>query len=90
MQMYKAPVREMKFLMDEVLDLDRYGNLPSFSEAPQDLRHAILDEGAKFAEEVIAPLNRTSDLQGCKYNGDDHSVIAPEGFACECERACEC
>jgi len=80
MPIYKAPVREMKFLMSEVLELDRYANLPRFSEASEDLRDAILEEGAKFAEEVLAPLNRVSDTQGCVYDGDDHSVKTPEGF----------
>ena len=80
MPMYKAPVQEMKFLMSEVLDLDKYSNLPGFSDATSDLRDAILDEGAKFAEGVVAPLNRVADMQGCRYNGEDHSVKTPDGF----------
>lgn len=80
MPIYKAPVREMTFLMNEVLDLDRYSNLPGFSDASADIREAVLGEAAKFAEGVIAPLNRVSDMQGCSYNREDHSVKTPDGF----------
>ncbi len=80
MPIYKAPVREMTFLIDEVLDLDRYSNLPGFADATSDIREAVLGEAAKFAEGVIAPLNRVSDTQGCSYNRDDHSVTTPDGF----------
>lgn len=79
MPVYKAPVRDMQFLFDEVLQLDNYGNLPGFSDAPKDVRDAVLEEGAKFCENVLQPLNRTGDIQGCTRN-DDGSVTVPEGF----------
>lgn len=79
MPSYKAPLREYRFLLKDVLDIERYSNLPSFSEAPLDLIDQVLEEGAKFCEGVLAPLNRVGDEQGCKRNADG-SVETPPGF----------
>ena len=78
---YKAPLRDMKFVMDEVLDMPgTYAQLPAFAEvATPDMIDAILGEGAKFCENVIAPLNRTGDIEGCTRH-DDGSVTTPTGF----------
>ncbi|NEX91679.1 acyl-CoA dehydrogenase C-terminal domain-containing protein [Caulobacter sp. 17J65-9] len=76
---YKAPVRDFNFLLTDVLDIDRYSNLPGFADASSDLVAQILEEGAKFAEEVIAPLNRAGDLEGCKRNADG-TVTTPTGW----------
>lgn len=75
---YKAPVRDLTFVLNEVLEIDRYANQPGFAEASPELVGQILEEGAKFAEEVIAPLNRTGDLEGCKW--DDGKVTGPTGW----------
>ena len=75
---YKAPVRDLTFVLNEVLEIDRYSNQPGFAEASPELVGQILEEGAKFAEEVIAPLNRTGDLEGCKW--DDGKVTGPTGW----------
>mgnify|MGYP001059409308 CR=1 FL=1 len=75
---YKAPVRDLTFVLNEVLEIDRYSNQPGFAEASSELVGQILEEGAKFAEEVIAPLNRTGDLEGC--NWDDGKVTGPTGW----------
>ena len=69
MPSYKAPVDDTLFLLRDVLDYGRYGNLPRFGEAPLDVVEAVLSEGGKFAEEVLQPLNRTGDLQGCVRDG---------------------
>lgn len=79
MPTYKAPVDEALFLMNDVFHLDRYGNLPGFADASPDVVEAVLREAAKFSEEVIAPLNRVGDTQGCTRHPDG-SVTTPEGF----------
>jgi hypothetical protein len=79
MPSYKAPVREYKFLLKDVLEIERYSNLPGFSEAPIDLIEQLLEEGAKFCEGVLAPLNKVGDEHGCKRH-DDGSVTTPPGF----------
>ena len=79
MPSYKAPVDDTLFLLRDVLDYGRYGNLPRFGEAPLDVVEAVLSEGGKFAEEVLQPLNRIGDQQGCVRDADS-SVRTPKGF----------
>src|SRR5579871_55249 len=79
MPIYKAPVEDVHFLLNDVFQIDRYDNLPGFSDASADVREAILGEAAKLAEEVLQPLNRVGDLEGCKRH-DDSSVTTPKGF----------
>jgi acyl-CoA dehydrogenase len=79
MPTYKAPVDDALFLMNDVFHLDRYGNLPGFADASPDLVEAVLREAAKFSEEVLAPLNRTGDKEGCTRH-PDASVTTPAGF----------
>src|SRR5262250_1082650 len=79
MPIYKAPVEDVSFLLNDVFQIDRYDNLPGFSDASADVREAIIGEAAKLAEEVLQPLNRVGDLEGCKRN-DDASVKTPKGF----------
>ena len=75
---YKAPVRDLTFVLNEVLEIDRYSNQPGFAEVSSDLVQQILEEGAKFAEEVIAPLNKVGDQEGCKW--DNGKVTGPTGW----------
>ena len=79
MPIYKAPVEDVNFLLNDVFQIDRYDNLPGFSDASSDVREAILGEAAKLAEEVLQPLNRVGDLEGCK-RAEDGSVTTPTGF----------
>jgi alkylation response protein AidB-like acyl-CoA dehydrogenase len=79
MPTYKAPLREFRFLLNDVLDIQRYSNLPGFADAPVDLIDQVLEEGAKFCEGVLAPLNKVGDEHGCVRN-DDGSVTTPPGF----------
>ncbi len=79
MPTYKAPVDDVSFLLNDVFHIERYNNLPGFADASPDVREAILDEAAKFTEDVVQPLNRIGDLEGCKRH-DDGSVTTPTGF----------
>jgi acyl-CoA dehydrogenase len=76
---YKAPVSDTVFLLSDVFDYPKYANAPGFSDAPLDIVEAVLAEGAKFVEEVVQPLNRVGDLEGCTRHGDG-SVTTPTGF----------
>ena len=79
MPIYKAPVEDVTFLLNDVFQIDRYDNLPGFTDASADVREAILGEAAKLSEEVLQPLNRVGDLEGCVRH-DDGSVTTPKGF----------
>jgi alkylation response protein AidB-like acyl-CoA dehydrogenase len=79
MPVYKAPVEDVLFLLNDVFRLERYGNLAGFAEITPDLLKAVLEEGAKLCEEVLQPLNRIGDRQGCTRHADG-SVTTPEGF----------
>ncbi|MGB9409700.1 MAG: acyl-CoA dehydrogenase C-terminal domain-containing protein [Pseudolabrys sp.] len=79
MPIYKAPVDDALFLLNDVFHLDHYGNLPGFSDASPDIVEAVLREAAKFSEEVLTPLNRVGDKEGCKWAADG-SVSTPTGF----------
>jgi hypothetical protein len=76
---YHAPVRDHVFLLRDVLDLDRYANLPGFADAGMDTVEQILEEGGKFAEGVLAPLNSVGDKEGCHW-ASDNTVTTPKGF----------
>ncbi len=75
---YKAPVRDLTFFLNEVLEIDRYSNQRGFAEVNGELVSQILEEGGKFAEEVIAPLNKVGDVEGCKW--DNGKVTGPTGW----------
>jgi alkylation response protein AidB-like acyl-CoA dehydrogenase len=76
---YQPPLREYSFLLREVLGLERYANLPAFAEAPVDTIEQILEEGGRFAAEVLEPLNRVGDREGCRWS-PDFGVATPPGF----------
>jgi acyl-CoA dehydrogenase len=79
MPSYKAPVDDVLFLLNDVFQIRRYDNLPGFADASADVMEAVLSEAAKLCEEVLTPLNRTGDREGCVRNSDG-SVTTPKGF----------
>ena len=79
MPIYKAPVDDALFLLNDVFHIEHYGNLPGFSDASPDVVEAVLREAAKFSEQVLTPLNRVGDKEGCK-RAADGSVTTPKGF----------
>ena len=79
MPVYKAPVEDVMFLLDDVFHIERFANLPGFADASPDVVEAILREAGKFCEDVLTPLNRVGDQQGCRRDEDGH-VRTPEGF----------
>ncbi|MEW6597375.1 MAG: acyl-CoA dehydrogenase C-terminal domain-containing protein [Pseudomonadota bacterium] len=76
---YRAPLRDQLFILNDVLHLDSYGQLPGFADASMETVEQILTEAAKFCEEVVAPLNSVGDKQGCKWS-PDNTVKTPDGF----------
>ena len=79
MPIYTAPARDTRFVVNEVLDLASYGNLPGFESATADIIDTVIGEGGRFCQEVLAPLNRTGDEEGCTRHADG-SVTTPAGF----------
>ena len=77
MPSYTAPVKDMQFVLHDVLDVSSTG-IPGYDELDRDTTAAILDEAAKLAENVLAPLNPVGDAQGCTL--ENGVVRTPEGF----------
>ena len=79
MTQYKAPLRDMRFLMNEVLDYPaHYASLPNGKDADPEMVDAILDGAAQLCEDVLAPLNHSGDIEGCHF--DNGAVTTPKGF----------
>ncbi len=76
---YAAPIKDMQFVLNDVLQISKYSNLPGFSEVSDDLIEAILEEGGKLASNVLHPINQSGDKEGCVRH-DDGSVTTPKGF----------
>ncbi|PLK25923.1 acyl-CoA dehydrogenase C-terminal domain-containing protein [Novosphingobium sp. TH158] len=79
MPSFKAPTRDSRFVVNEVLKIDSYGNLPGFENSGTDVVDTVVEELGKFVSEVIAPLNLSGDQEGCTRHPDG-SVTTPKGF----------
>jgi 3-(methylsulfanyl)propanoyl-CoA dehydrogenase len=88
MNPYRAPLSEMQFVMTELAGLGDVAALPGFEDATTDTVSAVLDEAARFAAEVLDPLNRVGDREGARL-GADGSVTTPAGFKDAYRRFCE-
>ena len=81
MPSYVPPLRDLQFVLHELLDLENeLKAMPKHAETDADTINAVLEEGGKFAAEVVFPLNVSGDEEGCKLDRDTHEVKAPAGF----------
>ena len=78
MAVYKAPIKDIQFVLNEVIDVAKLAKLPGYEDATPDTIHAIVEEAAKLCENVLFPLNRTGDEEGCHY--ENGVVRTPKGF----------
>jgi alkylation response protein AidB-like acyl-CoA dehydrogenase len=85
---YQPPVRDHVFLLEDVLKIDQYAELPAFADASLDVVKAIIEEAGKFTGEVLAPLNSVGDKQGCTWH-PDNTVTTPDGFKEAYKLLCE-
>ena len=83
MPTYRAPTRDTRFVVNELLRLDSYGNLPGFEGADREMTDTVIDEAGRFISEVVAPLNLSGDQEGCTRHPDG-SVSTPAGFKAAC------
>jgi alkylation response protein AidB-like acyl-CoA dehydrogenase len=88
MSQYKAPLADMQFVLNELANLDEVSALPGFEDASPDTVAAILEEAAKFASDVLDPLNPVGDREGARLH-DDGSVSTPTGFKDAYRQFCE-
>jgi alkylation response protein AidB-like acyl-CoA dehydrogenase len=78
---YNPPLRDMQFVLHEVLNVvDELKPLPAHAEIDVDTINAVLEEAGKFASQVLAPLNLSGDIEGCTLDPATHAVTAPQGF----------
>ena len=81
MPVYNPPLRDMQFVMHEVLKVtDTFREMPAHAEIDVDTINAVLEEAGKFASQVIFPLNISGDTEGCKLDPKTHEVTTPKGF----------
>ena len=81
MPSYTPPLRDMQFVMHEVFNVvDDFKQMPKHADIDADTINAVLEEGGKFAAEVIFPLNVSGDTEGCSIDQASHAVTTPKGF----------
>ena len=77
MSTYRAPLRDMHFVLHELVGLEEVAKLPGYEET-LDVADPILEEAASFATEVLDPINQSGDREGCTWN--DGVVTTPKGY----------
>ncbi|HWV63836.1 MAG TPA: acyl-CoA dehydrogenase C-terminal domain-containing protein [Oxalicibacterium sp.] len=81
MGQYTAPLRDMQFVLHELLDVsEELKQLPKYADIDADTVNQVLEEGAKFTSEILFPLNHVGDREGCKLDTATHEVTPPTGF----------
>jgi len=78
MPTYKAPLDEIRFLLEEVHDVGQLAALPGYEDMTPDVLLTVLQEGARLCEEVLAPINQAGDAEGCRF--EQGRVATPGGF----------
>ncbi|MBO1530166.1 acyl-CoA dehydrogenase C-terminal domain-containing protein [Psychrobacter sp. F1192] len=85
---YKAPLRDIQFVMHELLDSEsHYKRLPKFQETDRELMDSLFEMAASFAENELSPLNQSGDAEGCHF--DNGTVTTPKGFKEAYKQYCE-
>ena len=87
MSSYQAPLKDMKFVLNELAGLGEVAKLPGFEEATPDTVDAILEEASKFASEILDPINYSGDQEGSKWA--DGEVRTPKGFRDAYKKFCD-
>src|SRR5665213_1565533 len=78
---YTPPLRDMQFVLHEVLNVvDELKQLPRHADVDAETINAVIEEGGKFASQVLVPLNQSGDIEGCSHDKVSHEVKAPAGF----------
>ena len=81
MAQYTPPLRDMQFVLHEVIDVtSEFKQIPAFAEVDAETINAVLEEGGKFASEVVFPINSSGDAEGCTLDKATHEVSTPKGF----------
>ena len=81
MPSYNPPLRDLQFVLHELFRVSgEFKRLPRHADVDAETLNAVLEEGGKFAAEVIFPLNISGDRQGCTLDKTSHAVTAPDGF----------
>ena len=79
MATYRAPLRDIRFLLNNVFNVDQlFASMPDTAEVTDDLIAAIVEEAGKIAEGLLAPINQSGDAEACHF--DNGTVTTPEGF----------
>jgi alkylation response protein AidB-like acyl-CoA dehydrogenase len=82
MPLFKAPLRDQQFVIHELLQaVDELRKMPRYTDLDADTVNQVVEEAGRFAQEVLLPINRSGDEEGCVYDAKTHEVRTPAGFA---------